>query len=398
MFDRFELAPPDAILGLNEAFRVDSRPGKINLGVGVYKDAQGLTPTMSAVTMAERRLVEQGAPKTYLPISGSPAFGARVRELLFGDDELAAKEGRAVTAQTPGGTGALRVAADLLSRHAPGSRVFVSDPTWENHVQIFAAASVEVVRYPYYDKANRCLDAAGMLAALETANAGDVILLHGCCHNPSGVDPNIETWRAIAKVCATRGLVPLVDLAYQGFGDGLEEDVRGLRLLVDQLPEAMIASSYSKNFGLYCERVGALTLLAADRDAAERANSQLKVAIRTNYSNPPRHGASIVECILGDGELRHRWEEELASMRARVKSMREGLVAGLASAGAAGDHSTLLQQKGMFSFSGLSPAQVDALREEFAIYAVRSGRINVAGITEDNLPALCAAIAAVSHR
>ncbi|MFZ9888402.1 MAG: aromatic amino acid transaminase, partial [Myxococcota bacterium] len=348
--------------------------------------------------MAERRLIEQGAPKTYLPIAGNPTFGAQVRALLFGDDTLGAKEGRAVTAQTPGGTGALRVAADLLARHAPGCRVFVSDPTWENHVQIFAAASVNVVRYPYYEKKSRRLDEEGMLAALANADAGDVVLLHGCCHNPSGVDPSEEMWRAIAKVCADRRLVPLIDLAYQGFGDGLEEDVRGLRSIVNECPEVFVASSYSKNFGLYCERVGALTLVAENRDAADRALSQLKVAVRTNYSNPPRHGAAIVEMILGDADLRRRWEEELTTMRARIKAMREGLVAGLAAARAEGDYSGLLQQRGMFSFSGLSPSQVDALREDFAIYAVRSGRINVAGITDANLAALCEAIADVSRR
>jgi aspartate aminotransferase len=396
MFDRFEMAPADPILGLTEAFGRDERADKINLGVGVYKDENGKTPTLRCVHEAERRLLDEDAPKTYLPITGAPRFGELVRPLLFGDAGGIVADGRAVSAQTPGGTGALRVAADLLHRHSPGARIWVSDPTWANHLKVFAAAGVETKSYRYYDASSHGLDAKGMLLSLEEgAQEGDVVLLHGCCHNPSGVDPRADDWAALAELCGERKLVPLVDLAYQGFGDGIDEDVAGLRTLAAKVPEMFVCSSFSKNFGLYNERIGGLHLVAADADAAARAFSQLKIAIRTNYSNPPRHGGAVVQTVLGDEALRKSWEEELATMRARIREMREAMVTGLKDAGASRDFSFLLEQKGMFSFSGLSPEQVDTLRDKHGVYAVRSGRINVAGITPSNLPRLCEAIADV---
>lgn len=395
MFERFEMAPPDPILGLTEAFRADARADKINLGVGIFQDEHGQTPTLESVRAAEQRLLDTNAPKTYLPIPGSVRFGQSVRGLLFGSDSPLEAAQRAVTAQTPGGTGALRVAVDLLHTHAPGARMWVSNPTWANHRQILDAAGMATCTYRYFDAQSSGLDEAGMWEDLAAAKPGDVVLLHGCCHNPTGVDPTLATWQALAQFCRERDLLPLIDLAYQGFGDGLEEDAAGLRALLDEVPEALIASSYSKNFGLYNERVGALTLIAADREGAQRAFSQMKIAIRTHYSNPPRHGGAIVETILGDEDLRALWQTELDSMRQRLLHTRQALVAGLSEAGLGHRFDFLRRQKGMFSFSGIAPDQVDRLREEHGIYMVRSGRINVAGITAENLPRLCSAIAHV---
>lgn len=397
MFEDIPAAPPDPILGLNEAFGKDTRDDKINLGVGVYKDEHGKTPTLRCVRAAERALFDADEPHTYLPIPGAPRYGELVRELILADAGGVVRDGRAVTGQTPGGTGALRVAADLLHVHAPGARIWVSKPTWGNHHKVFAAAGVGVAEYRYYDAAAHGLDAVGMLEDLAQANAGDVVLLHGACHNPSGVDPDAGTWLRVADLCAERGLVPLVDLAYQGFGEGIEEDVAGVRALAARLPELLIASSFSKTFGLYNERVGAVTAIAKSADAAARVFSQLKIAIRSNYSNPPRHGGAIVERVLSDAQLRESWVEEVGQMRSRILAMRHGLVSGLKDAGYDRDCSFFVSQKGMFSFTGLSPEQIDRLREEHAIYAVRSGRINVAGLVPSTLARVCEAIAAVSR-
>ncbi len=395
MFDNVQIAPPDPILGLSEAFAKDPRPGKINLSVGVFKDAAGKTPVLAVVKEAERRLVEHEQTKGYKPISGDPEYGRLVRELLFGTGHEFVSGGRAVTAHTPGGTGGLRVAADYLSKQHAGTTVWVSDPTWVNHPQIFAAAGLPQQTYKYFDKANNGLDIEGMLASLEKVAPGDVVLLHACCHNPSGVDPTAEQWQRIADVLAQRGAVPLVDFAYQGFGDGIEEDARGLKILASKLNELFICSSFSKNFGLYNERTGAVTVVAKSPAVADAVLSQLKICIRVNYSNPPAHGGSIVSTILGDAELRQRWEGELAQMRERIAQMRTAFVRELAAKGVQRDFSFIEQQKGMFSFSGLTKEQVERLRADHAVYVVGSGRINVAGMTETNIGPLAEAIAAV---
>lgn len=396
MLDALPQAPPDAILGLAEAFRQDPNPRKINLSVGVYQDEQGLTPILSCVKRAEARLLAEETHKSYLPIEGHPGFAAHVQTLLFGAEHELLRQGRAVTAQTPGGTAALRVAADLLRRHFPQARVWLSTPTWANHPAVFRAAGLEVASYPYLDRAGRGLDLAGLVEGLSQASAGDVVVLHACCHNPTGVDPSLSQWQQIAELLQQRRLLPLVDFAYQGFGQGLEEDAAGLQALAQAVPELLVASSFSKNFGLYAERVGALTVVAASPEAAQRTLSQVRVAIRTNYSNPPLHGAGIVSCILDDPELTGLWQQELAAMRQRIAQMRSLFVATMRRKAPQHDFSFLEQQRGMFSFSGLTNLQVDELRTRHSVYVVgNGGRINVAGMTPANMEPLCEAIAAV---
>ena len=395
MFQQLEVAPPDSILGITEAFLKDPNPRKINLSVGVFKDAAGQTPILPSVKEAERRLVETEKSKNYLGIEGLASYASAVQTLAFGAGHEVLSAGRAVTAQTPGGTAALRVAADFVQAIRPGATVWLSDPTWPNHPAIFTAAGLKVASYPYYDAATRGLAGGPLLAALENAPAGDVVLLHGCCHNPSGVDPTAEQWGQIAAVVARRGLLPLVDFAYQGFGDGLREDAAGMLIVAAAVPELLVCSSYSKNFGLYNERVGALTVVAATAAEAERALGHVKLRIRANYSNPPAHGASVVATILGDAALRAQWEQELTAMRERIHRMRHLFVERLKAAGVQRDFSFLCQQRGMFSFSGLTPEQVKTLKEKHGIYIVGSGRINVAGMTEENMDTLCKAIAEV---
>ena len=396
MFDTLPLAPPDSILGLTEAFRSDPNPRKINLSVGVFKDEQGNTPILACVKEAERRLLETEQNKGYLPIEGQPEYDARVQELLFGRGHEILASGRIVTAQTPGGTASLRVAADMLRKHFPHARLWQSKPTWANHGAIFAAAGMQVQTYPYLAASGRELDFAAMLEGLRHIPAGDVVVLHACCHNPTGIDPTPGQWREIADVVHHRDLLPLVDFAYQGFGDGLEDDAIGLRELARRGKELLVCSSYSKNFGLYGERVGALSLVAATSEAVQRALSQVRIAIRTNYSNPPTHGAAIVATVLGDPELRRQWEAEVAAMRRRIHQMRELFVATMDRLAPNIDFSFLTRQKGMFSFSGLTNMQVDELRTRHAVYVVgNGGRINVAGMTPGNMQPLCEAIAAV---
>lgn len=395
MFEKIESAPLDPILGLTETFQKDPRTDKINLGVGVYLDENGKIPTFAAVRTAERRVVEEGAAKSYLPISGSSRYGALVQSLVFGDDSQVVKERRASTVHTPGGTGALRVAADFIATHAPSAKVWVSTPTWENHHKIFGAAGLETRPYRYYDATHRRLDVEGMLHDLSSASRGDVVLVHGSCHNPTGVDLSRADWESFATLCLERGLVPLVDLAYQGLGDGLDDDAFGVRLLAAKLPEFFVASSFSKSFGLYGERTGALSIISEDGASAERVMSQMKVAVRTNYSNPPRHGGVLVEMVLSEPGLTTEWKQELAVMRSRIKEMRQGLVDGLKSEGVDRDFAFLLSQRGMFSYTGLSPEHVDALREKLGVYILRSGRINVAGLTPKNLGRVAEAIATV---
>ncbi len=395
MFETIEMAPADAILGLTDAFKKDPNPDKINLGVGIYKDEHGATPILESVKEAEKRLLAQGNPKTYLPIPGSPAFGEAVRNLLFGEEHPVIQLRCACTAHTPGGTGALRVASDFVRRCAGPVPVWVSDPTWANHTSIFEAAGLPVKTYPYYTPETKSLNFPAMMNALENAAQGEIVLLHACCHNPSGVDLSPDQWRETASLIKRRGLLPLVDFAYQGFGEGLEEDAAGVRMLCEQVDEVLICSSYSKNFGLYRDRCGALTLKAAAENSACRAFSHVEKAIRANYSNPPAHGGEIVTTIMKDPELRILWESEVTAMRNRINGMRVLFVDTLKELGVNQDFSFIRQQRGMFSFSGLSREQVTVLRQKYAIYIVGSGRINVAGITESNVVPLCRAIADV---
>lgn len=395
MFEALDMAPADPILGLNAAFAQDPNPNKINLGVGVYKDAEGNTPIFASAKTAEERLLANEDTKNYLDIEGDGAYNAAVQTLLWGEDHEIITSGRAATAQAPGGTGALRVAGDFIHQHFPRATLWLSDPTWANHSKIFASAEVPIKTYRYYDAASHGLDFDALLEDLGQIPAGDVVLLHGCCHNPTGVDPTPAQWEQIADVVANRGVIPLVDFAYYGLGSGFVEDAAGLRALSRLGCELFVASSFSKNFGLYRERTGALTLVAVDADAAEKAMSHIKICIRTNYSNPPSHGAQAVVSVLNDPELRTQWDDEVKAMRDRINGMRTLFVDTLEHQGVRRDFSFIARQRGMFSFSGLTPEQVDALRERFAIYVVGSGRINVAGVTEHNVGKLCEAIAEV---
>lgn len=395
MFETLDLAPPDAILGLTEAFQKDPNPRKINLTVGVYKDARGATPVLACVKEAERRLLQSESTKGYLAIDGLPEFDRLARELPFGAEHEIVASGRAATVQTPGGTAALRVAGDLLARKFPGARIWMSNPTWANHANVFTSAGLDIQRYAYLDQRGTGLDFDAMLASLAEIPRGDVLLLHACCHNPTGIDPTPEQWRRISAVVAERNLLPLVDFAYHGFGHGLAEDAAGLLELAQPGRELLVCSSFSKNFGLYGERVGALTIVAGAPDAALAALSHAKSCVRSNYSNPPKHGAAVVAAVLADADLRRQWEDELAGMRDRINGLRR-LFADTMSAKAPGsDFSFITRQCGMFSYSGLNRLQVDRLRNEFSIYVVGDGRMNVAGMSEDAMDQLCTAIAAV---
>lgn len=396
MFEVLDMAPPDPILGLSEAFKKDPNPNKINLGIGVYCDENGRTPVFHSVKKAEERILASEKTKNYVnPNSGTPEYSAAVQELLFGAGHPVIAEGRCATAHTPGGTGALRVAADLIKLVKPDAKVWLSEPTWPNHPSIFQAAGIRVSVYPYYDAAEKRLDVDRMMSALKNVPAGDVVLLHACCHNPTGMDPTIEQWKAIAEVSASHGWVPLFDFAYQGLADGLNEDAQGVAQFLAPDRELLVCSSFSKNFGLYNERVGALTLVADSRGSAEKALSHLKRVIRSNYSNPPAHGSNIVTTILQDAALRTEWEGEVTAMRDRIAGMRQLFVETLRAKGVAQDFSFLVKQKGMFSFSGLTKDHVEALKSQFSVYIVGSGRINVAGMTPANMDALCTAIATV---
>ena len=395
MFHSLVAAPPDPILGLTEAFKKDPNPNKINLGVGVYKDAQGRTPVLASVKRAEEKLLRAEQTKNYLPIEGHAEFDAATLALLFGADHALLHNGRAVTAQAPGGTGALRVAADFIASTLGARTVWLSDPTWPNHPNVFQAAGLKTATYPYFDKQSNGVAFAAMLAALGAIPKGDVVVLHGCCHNPTGIDLDRAQWRAVAEVVAERALLPVVDFAYQGFAAGLDADAAGLVELAEHCPNLLIASSYSKNFGLYNERVGALTLVAARPEAADTALSHIKRVIRASYSNPPAHGAAVVAAVLNDPELRVLWETEVSEMRNRINAMRHLFVETLHEKGVTQDFSFIARQRGMFSFSGLTPEQVKALRERHAVYVVGSGRISVAGMTEGNMDYLCHAIADV---
>ncbi|WP_345845695.1 amino acid aminotransferase [Shewanella algae] len=395
IFSQITAAPADPILGLTEAFKADPRTDKVNLGVGIYKDEAGQTPVLKSVKLAEAKLLEEEKTKSYLGIEGVALYNQAVQQLLFGKDNAIIADGRAVTAQAPGGTGSLRVAAEFVLSNTDSKTIWISNPTWANHKNIFETAGLEIKEYSYYRAETHDLDFDAMMTDLQQASEGDLVLLHGCCHNPTGIDLNINQWQQVAKLCAEKGLVPLFDFAYQGFGSGIEEDAQGLRAVAAVVPELLVANSFSKNFGLYNERIGAVTLVAKDSESAVRAFSQVKRTIRANYSNPPAHGAMIVSTILNDGELNALWQQELTEMRQRIASMRILFVESLKAEGVDRDFSFISRQNGMFSFSGLNKEQVARLKDEFGVYIVGSGRISVAGMTKTNMPVICKAIAKV---
>jgi len=393
-FAKVARVPGDPILGLIEAYAADRNPGKIDLGVGVYKDAQGLTPIPRAVKLAEQRLVDSETTKSYIGGHGDPAFGALLSELVLGQASPLLAGQRAGATQTPGGTGALRLAADFIGRCLPGRGIWLSDPTWPIHETLFASAGLKVGHYPYVGHDNR-LNVEAMLAALGQVPLGDVVLLHACCHNPTGFDLSRDDWRRVLEVVKARELLPLLDFAYQGFGDGLEEDAWAVRLFAEALPELLITSSCSKNFGLYRERTGALLVCAADADKLGDVRSQLAFIARNLWSTPPAHGAAVVAEILGDPELNRLWMDELEAMRRRVAELRGGLVEALAPHGLAERFAHIGVQRGMFSYTGLTPEQVRRLRDEYSVYMVGSGRANMAGLDEARLDDLAKAIAQV---
>ncbi len=391
------MIPGDPILGLSEAYVADARPGKVNLGVGIYYDEQGRIPVMRAVRDVEQALAREAKPRGYLPIDGMPAYDQATQKLVFGADSSLLAAGRVATSQTIGGSGALRIGADLLKHVLPNAKVALSNPSWENHRLVFSSAGFEVVDYAYYDAATHGLNFAGMLADLDKLEPGSIVLLHACCHNPTGVDPTAEQWKQVVALVKARGLMPFIDMAYQGFDKGIEADAMAVRLFAESGIESfVVANSYSKSFSLYGERVGALSFVGKDREEALRVQSLVKRTIRSNYSSPATHGGALVAAVLNSAELRAVWEQELSEMRERIHGMRAGMVEKLAAAGEP-QYGFIQQQAGMFSYSGLSKAQVDRLREEYAIYAVGTGRICVAALNRANLDTVVNAVAAVSR-
>ena len=392
---KVEMAPRDPILGVTEAFNADTNPNKINLGVGVYCDDTGKVPVLECVRRAEQKLAETPLPRNYLPIDGLQAYDRAVQELLFGAGNKAVAAGRVTTVQTLGGTGGLKVGADLIRRINPQARVWISDPSWENHRALFEYAGFEVKAYSYYHAPTRGVDFEGMLASLERIPAGDVVLLHACCHNPTGVDLSHEQWKKILEVVNTRGHLPFLDIAYQGFAESIDADAAAVRLFTDACPAVFVSSSFSKSLSLYGERVGALSIVSENKDEAARVMSQLKRVIRTNYSNPPTHGGQAVAMVLTTPELRKVWEKELGEMRDRIKLMRQQLVDKIRGHRADFDYSFIVRQRGMFSYTGLTKEQVARLREEFSVYAIDSGRICVAALNSRNVDHAAKAIASV---
>lgn len=396
LFAAVEMAPRDPILGLNEQFAADANPNKVNLGVGVYFDESGKLPLLQCVQRAERALVEKNAPRGYLPIDGIAAYDAGVKALVFGAESDAVKAGRIATVQTLGGTGGLKIGADFLKKVLSGTaRVLISDPSWENHRALFTRAGYEVGAYRYYCATSRGIHLEGMLEDLQAAAAGTVVVLHACCHNPTGYDLTPQQWDRVIAVIKARGLVPFLDMAYQGFGQGIAEDRAVIAKFVAAQLNFFVATSFSKSFSLYGERVGALSVVCNDKEEAQRVLSQLKITIRTNYSNPPTHGAAIVAEVLNTPALRTLWEEDLAGMRQRIKYMRQALVDGLKAAGIQADMTFILRQAGMFSYSGLSKEQMGRLRSEFGVYGTDTGRICVAALNEKNVAYVCQSMAKV---
>jgi len=394
-FANVEQVPGDPILGLTEAYNADARPNKVNLGVGIYYDENGRIPLLRAVYQIEQQLALDAKPRGYLPIDGMPAYDQATQKLLFGADSPLLDAGRVSTSQTIGGSGALRVGADLLIKLLSTRTIAISNPSWENHRAVFGAAGFEVVDYTYFDAATHGLNFEGMLADLRQLAPGTVVLLHACCHNPTGADLSHEQWRSVAELLKERDLFPFIDIAYQGFDKGIDEDAYAIRLLAGMDMDFVVASSYSKSFSLYGERVGALTVVSADATQAKAVQSQVKRIIRTIYSSPSTHGAALVAGVLNSPDLRQTWETELTEMRERIHALRAGLVAKLAELGAP-EFAFIERQAGMFSYSGLSKAQVDRLRDEFAIYAVGTGRICVAALSQKNLDYVANAVATVA--
>jgi aromatic-amino-acid transaminase len=397
LFTGVEMAPRDPILGLNEQFQADPNPSKVNLGVGVYTDENGKLPLLACVKEAENLIAESPKPRGYLPIDGIAAYDQAVQSLVFGADSEAVKSGRVVTAQALGGTGALKIGADFLKRLQPGAKVLISDPSWENHRALFEGAGFEVGTYPYYDAANRRVAVQGMIDGLQAAAPGTIVVLHACCHNPTGYDLEPAQWLRVIETVRARGLVPFLDMAYQGFAEGIAEDGAVIGQFVAAGLDFFVSTSFSKSFSLYGERVGALSIVCSSRDEAQRVQSQLKRVIRTNYSNPPTHGAQVVTMVLSTPALRAQWEQELGKMRVRIRSMRLALVDRLKAAGVQGDLDFITTQRGMFSYSGLNAAQMERLRAEFGIYGVSTGRICVAALNLGNIDYVAKAMAAVMH-
>jgi aromatic-amino-acid transaminase len=395
LFTAVEMAPRDPILGLNEQFAADTHAQKVNLGVGVYYDDNGKLPLLQCVQAAEKRMAEKPSPRGYLPIDGIAAYDSAVKALVFGADSEPVRSGRVATVQAIGGTGGLKIGADFLKRLSPGAKVMISDPSWENHRALFSGAGFAVEAYPYYDAAKRGIDFAGMLGALQGAPAGTIVVLHACCHNPTGYDISASQWDEVIAAVKSRNLVAFLDMAYQGFGHGIAEDGAVIGRFVAAGLSILVSTSFSKSFSLYGERVGALSVLCQDKQEADRVLSQLKITIRTNYSNPPTHGGAIVAAVLGTPELRAQWEQELAEMRVRIKQMRHKLVDGLKAAGVKQDMGFITSQIGMFSYSGLSKDQMVRLRTEFGVYGTDTGRMCVAALNSKNIDHVCASIAKV---
>jgi aromatic-amino-acid transaminase len=395
LFTAVEMAPRDPILGLNEQFAADTNPAKVNLGVGVYYDENGKLPLLQCVQAAEKAMMDSPKARGYLPIDGIAAYDAAVKSLVFGEQSEPVSSGRIATVQAVGGTGGLKIGADFLKRLSPGTTVMISDPSWENHLALFTNAGFPVTSYPYYDAASRAVNFPGMLAALDAAAAGTIVVLHACCHNPTGYDITPEQWDQVVAVCKTRNLTPFLDMAYQGFGAGLAEDGAAVQKFVAAGMSFLVSTSFSKSFSLYGERVGALSVLCASKEEAARVLSQLKIVIRTNYSTPPTHGGAVVSAVMADPKLRALWEQELAGMRVRIKAMRQKLVDGLRAAGVVQDMGFITRQIGMFSYSGLSKDQMVRLRSEFGVYGTDTGRMCVAALNDKNIDYVCASVAKV---
>jgi len=395
LFSSVQLAPKDPIFGLTEAYTADQRAGKVNLGVGVYYTDEGKVPLLRAVLEAEKEVVAKQSPRAYVPIEGPNPYNSAVQNLLFGADSPLIKEGRVVTAECLGGTGALRVGGDFVKRLDTNAPAAISAPSWENHRGIFESAGYQVLEYTYFDPKTRGVDFEGMVKSLESFPAKTLVILHACCHNPTGADLTPDQWKKIISICQTRQLIPFLDIAYQGFATGIEEDGAAVRLFADSGMSFFVSSSFSKSFSLYGERVGALSIVTQSKEESARVLSQLKRVIRTNYSNPPTHGAAIVAMVLNSPKLRQMWEDELAEMRERIKAMRHGLNKKLAAAGAQQDFSFIETQRGMFSYSGLTAGQVANLQEQDGIYALSTGRICVAALNTKNLDRVAQAIARV---
>jgi aromatic-amino-acid transaminase len=397
IFAAVQMAPRDPILGLNEAFNADPRDTKVNLGVGVYFDDNGKLPLLGAVRIAEETRLKAAPPRGYQPIEGAPAYNQVVQNLLFGKDSALLANGQVITAQALGGTGALKVGADYLKRLNPEAKVYISDPSWENHRALFESAGFEVENYAYYDATTRGVNVTAMKASLNSLAAGSIIVLHACCHNPTGADLSQAQWDELVEICKDKGLVPFLDMAYQGFADGIDADAVAVRALSNSGLQFFIASSFSKSFSLYGERVGALSIITASKEESARVLSQVKRVIRTNYSNPPIHGGALVAGVLASPELRQMWETELAGMRDRIRSMRTSLVDTIKVKGVAQDFSFIVQQRGMFSYTGLTAAQVERMKEEFGIYAVSTGRICLAALNSKNVDYVANAIVTVTN-